>query len=77
MWQKVCFAGDSQPPVHLLEKWGWQVSIAGRHCMGLGLLSAELKHGTLIASVAGSDYLTLLRCSPELTCLLSDNPGVL
>lgn len=47
MWQKVCFAGNSQPPVHLLEKWGWQVSIASRHLMGLGRLSAGLKHDTL------------------------------
>lgn len=73
--QKVCFAGDSQPSMHL--PWGWQVSMASRHSMESGLLSAGPKHGILIASEAGSVPLSLLRCPPELTCPLSDNPGVL
>ena len=41
LWQMVCLAGDSQLPVHhLLEKWGWQVSMQTQYGVGASLCGA-------------------------------------
>lgn len=69
MWQKVYSVGDSQPLVHLPEKW------ASKHRGGGSPCRAEAWHSHCLSGWEGLPE--PFKVPSEWTCLLSDNLGML